>query len=567
MTVPANTRDVTAADSVLIVDDSEEIREDIAFVLGMEGMKTSQAEDGIEALSLIQENRPSLIICDLMMPEMDGFALLRSLRSDPAFWNIPVLVISAMDNRKTMRQVMQLGADDFLGKPFTHEELVDAVKMRMERQSRVMSVVELDPGTSLLHRDAFITQLQRIGSDADDGARVAAVMVSLTYFDRITTLFGSDVGEGVVAATAERLRAITRTDLHIGYLGVGTFALCMPFSGPETAFSESLARDLAFLKEPPPVADRDRRISITWTGVHCSSAELADSGAAEVIASLEMLQEGSRRPEVVPLAQATASRALTKLALPQLLRAAIEDSRDGFTVAWQPQVDATSFECRAAEVLLRWDTPEFGAITPAEFVRIAESWGLINQLAAIGLSRTVEDLRGPLAEFLHLKVGVNVSPLQLAQEGFAGWLLETLDQAQIDPQRITVEITETLTMECVADPAAVLAPMRDAGIQIALDDFGTGFSSLSLLHDLRVDELKIDRAFVADMESDSRSADLCQNIIRTAHDLGARVVAEGVENPAQRDLLRDLGCDLLQGYYFSKPVSAQDFAGWLRDRS
>lgn len=552
---------------ILIVDDSQEIREDIAFMLHMEGMTTLQAEDGIQALDAVQETRPGLVICDLMMPEMDGFAFLDSLRSDPSYSGIPVLVISAMDNRQTMRQVMQLGADDFLGKPFSQEELIDAVKLRVGRRGRVSPDVVNEPTTGLLSKEVFIRQLDGLGATPDGVSQVAVVVINLTYFSRITTLFGASASEGVIKTIGERLLELPDDGMRCGYFGVGTFALFLPVDEDDRALTAGLSESLSFLSEPVIVADRDRRISTTWSGVRFTPAQIAEHGATNIVAQAELTQGAGREYTIVELERAMISRASTKMGLPQALRRSVEDQPESFSVAWQPQIASRSGECFGAEVLLRWDAPQLGSVPPSEFIRVAESWGLISQLAAIGLRKAIADLGGPLAGHSELHVGLNVSPIQLAQPDFASWLLEILDESGIACSRITLEITETLAMECVEDPAAKLRPLRAAGIQVALDDFGTGFSSLALLQDLRVDELKIDRAFVSDMVADTRSRDLCQNIINIAHDLGARVVAEGVETAEQHALLSDLGCDLLQGYLFSRPVSATEFAAWLQTRA
>jgi EAL domain-containing protein (putative c-di-GMP-specific phosphodiesterase class I)/DNA-binding response OmpR family regulator len=557
------TTNVQAAAPILIVDDSEAIREDIAYMLQMEGLQTMQAKNGLEALTSLHSKKPGLVICDLMMPEMDGFAFLGALRADPAFWEIPVLAISALDDRRTMRQVMQLGADDFLSKPFSREELVEAVKSRMVRSGLVSQTAQIDPVSGLLHRAAFTIQLDNAAKSLAGASHIAVVIIKLTKFNRISTLLGNDAAQSVVETISGRLLRVKPVGSQCSYFGTGVFALFLAFEEPISELQENLNDILTPLTNTVDLAGRDRHLSITWSALHFTPQQVAEYGAVSIIAQSEDIQRMDTDRDVLALDGAIDSPTASKLELPQLLRQAIEEHNEHFSIAWQPQVDAKSQQCHSAEMLLRWNDPRIGFISPCEFIQIAESWALMNPLAEIGLHKALTELTTTLAHHPELRLGINVSPVQLGWTGFTAWLFDTLDKFQVSHDRITVEITESLGMECVTNPNMVLGPLRDSGMQIALDDFGTGFSSLSLLNEIRIDELKIDRAFVRNIATDQRSYDLCKNMIQIAHGLNARVVAEGVEDVEQRDLLCNLECDLIQGYLYSKPIPAADFSNWL----
>jgi EAL domain-containing protein (putative c-di-GMP-specific phosphodiesterase class I) len=236
------------------------------------------------------------------------------------------------------------------------------------------------------------------------------------------------------------------------------------------------------------------------------------------------------------------------------LRRAIE--REELRLVYQPIVGAQTGELREFEALLRWRHPERGEISPGEFIPVAEETGLILPIGEWVLRQAVAQLarwRGLLAKRPQFALAVNVSGKQLSRPELGSLIARLLADAALPGQRLRLEVTESALMEKGLS-ANMPARLMELDVRLQLDDFGTGYSSLSYLHQLPVDALKIDRSFITNMTSDATSYWIVQSIIALAHALGAEVIAEGVETPAQLEELRQLECDLAQGFYFSRPI-------------
>ena len=242
------------------------------------------------------------------------------------------------------------------------------------------------------------------------------------------------------------------------------------------------------------------------------------------------------------------------------LRQAVE--RRQFELVFQPKIDAKSLQITAAEALLRWNHPTRGVISPALFIPLAERHGLIIAIGNWVIEEACRQAAHWRDQGLRMRVAVNISGAQLRQEDLVRRIGESLHRHGLRPERFTCEITESVAMEDTLATQQAFEALRGAGVHVSIDDFGTGYSSLASLRKLPAAELKIDRAFVADLEHSADARAIAQAIVQMAHALGLRVVAEGVETTAQRDRLVALGCDELQGFLFAKPMSATALGLW-----
>jgi diguanylate cyclase (GGDEF)-like protein/PAS domain S-box-containing protein len=237
--------------------------------------------------------------------------------------------------------------------------------------------------------------------------------------------------------------------------------------------------------------------------------------------------------------------------------------RKQFHLVYQPIVELKTGHIRKAEALIRWNHPELGLIPPNDFIELAESIGLIEEIGEWVFqtaAQQVQEWRKSIDP--QMQISVNKSPLQFKSDiGQTKAWADYLSALDLSPDAIVVEITEGLLLDATEPVQQQLTSLRDLGLQVSLDDFGTGYSSLSYLHRYDIDFLKIDQSFICDLQPDSKILTLCKAIIRMAHELGIKVIAEGVETQKQRDLMLDAGCDFGQGYYFSKPVVATEFPG------
>jgi EAL domain-containing protein (putative c-di-GMP-specific phosphodiesterase class I) len=258
-------------------------------------------------------------------------------------------------------------------------------------------------------------------------------------------------------------------------------------------------------------------------------------------------------------------RALKSLSLENSMRRALE--REEFVVHYQPQICATSGNVTGVEALLRWQHPELGMVSPLEFIAIAEATGLIVPLGEWVLETAcMQNAAWRSAGLEPVRVGVNLSLRQFQQSNLVENASRILRDSKLEPQFLELEITESSLMDNAELTVETLKRLRRLGIKISIDDFGSGYSSLAYLKNLPVDTLKIDRAFVTDIVADRCDRAIVETIITLARRLGLRTIAEGVETEAHAAVLRRLACDEMQGFLFSRPLTADAFADFLRER-
>jgi len=255
-------------------------------------------------------------------------------------------------------------------------------------------------------------------------------------------------------------------------------------------------------------------------------------------------------------------RVQRRLGLEQDLRDAVR--RGKLWAAYQPVVDLRSNRTVAVEGLLRWTHPENGPVSPTEFIPLAEESDLINLLGAYVLGETTRELAARRAAGIEVDLKINLSTRQLDDPNFVAAVEEALDRTGLPPKALCLEITESALMRDSQAADKTLAALRELGVRLAIDDFGTGYSSLAQLQRLTLDTLKIDRSFVTGLGTSADAVAIVTSIIAMAHAVDLTVVAEGVENETQLELLRQLGCDQAQGYYLGKPLPAEEL--WRVDR-
>jgi EAL domain-containing protein (putative c-di-GMP-specific phosphodiesterase class I) len=235
-------------------------------------------------------------------------------------------------------------------------------------------------------------------------------------------------------------------------------------------------------------------------------------------------------------------------------------ARDEFFLVYQPKVNVASGAIHAAEALARWQHHKHGVITPGEFIPMAERTGLIKDLSKFILRKVLRQMAEWLRDGLEIQISVNLSAQDLLDPELPDVLTGLLASYEVSPSQLVVEITETAIITDPDRALQVMSRLADIGVKLSIDDFGTGYSSLSHLKKMPVSEIKIDRSFVMDMMQNSNDAAIVQAVVSLAHNLGLEVVGEGVETREAADRLKELGCDSLQGFFFSKPVPPADLA-------
>jgi diguanylate cyclase (GGDEF)-like protein len=422
---------------------------------------------------------------------------------------------------------------------------------------RLAALQGQDPVTGLLTRPGFENALAQAATEADRSGRPLVVMViGLDHFRAVNDAFGMAVGDEVLRRVAHRL-AERLPQATLARLGGDEYVLLL--DGDLPGARALCAKLLPVLQRPMTCDGHELRV-----GASIGVAVYPDHGSAALLlghayAAMRAVKEagGGLHAEY----EASMGPGMRRQAeLLHDLRRAVEKNQ--LELVYQPKVDARSLQITAAEALLRWHHPMRGVISPEVFVPLAERHGLIGVIGQWVLDEACRQAALWREQGLRMRVAVNLSGYQLRQDDLVPRLQAALGRHGLVPGRFTVEITESVAMENTAITRQAFARLGRLGVHVSIDDFGVGQSSLASLRRLPAQELKIDRAFVTDLDSRSDARTIVQAIVKMAHTLDLRVVAEGVETEAQRDLLVGMGCDELQGYLFARPMSAQALGLW-----
>jgi diguanylate cyclase (GGDEF)-like protein len=454
---------------------------------------------------------------------------------------------TAMKSAQTLADV----AAAYLHNAQAREDLHDSV-------IRSREIALHDSLTGLPNRTLFLERLDHAVLRCRRSKRLAAVLfVDLDHFKAVNDRYGHSVGDELLIAVAERLSAMLRPSDTVARMSGDEFViLCEDLEGHFRA-GEIAARVGSAIAEPFVLSGHEIRIT--------ASVGIAFSGPGDQL-SERLLEEadtamyqakrlGGGRQQAVDLQEQERSEHLEELER-ELDGAA---ARGELRTVYQPVVDIGDGRVTGAEALLRWDSPSQGSVPPAILIPIAEHGGQIDAIGEWVLNQACDDLqRWNLAssEANELTVSVNVSARQLMAKGYASKVASAVSHAKTDPGLLTLEMTESVFIEDAERALVVLSELKCLGVLLALDDFGTGYSSLSYLKRFPFDIVKIDQGFIFDMGHDPSSHEIVSAIIDLAHRLGLQVVAEGVETVIQCADLASLGCDVCQGYYFARPMSA-----------
>lgn len=417
--------------------------------------------------------------------------------------------------------------------------------------------------------DALTGLRNRKGLDAslDDLAHVGShgvVVVLLDHFRRMRQAFGQEFGDFIVKLAAQRLSGCLPPGATAAHLEGGEFALAIP--GNRADLLE--VAELAFEQLALPVQSaKGQVILVASLGVAMAGAP-EDRGRLIEFASLAAERAGAGlngEGKVCVYDPAFAEEARAQAFFVNDLRAAVENKE--LRLLFQPKVDAQSLQITAAEALLRWQHPVRGNVAPAVFVPMAESAGLMGMLGRWVIEESCRVAASWRAMGLRMRVAVNISALQMQEEDLVDHIAQCLERHGLQPNRFTCEITESVAMQHTDTATATFERMRSLGLHVSIDDFGTGYSSLAALRRLPASELKVDRAFVADLEHSEDARSIAASIVSLGKALNLKVVAEGVETQGQCELLMLMGCDELQGFLFSKPISAEEMTGMINSGS
>ncbi len=416
-----------------------------------------------------------------------------------------------------------------------------------------------DALTGLRNRTSFVDAVRAALVSRGDSS-VAVMLMDLDRFKDVNDTLGHDTGDEVLCLVASRLSGALGDGVTVARLGGDEFAILMPRVADVEAAVELAAEARSVLL--PPFSVRGVALEVAGSiGVTVAPQHGEDAHTLLKRADIAMYS-AKREPSGVDVYDAeNDENTVTRLALVGALREAIDNA--DLRVYYQPKVRLADEVVVGAEALVRWIHPEHGFMSPDAFVAIAERTGLIGGLTRLVARAAIMQCKEWSDAGYDLSIAVNLSAVSLLDASTPDLFGELLEESGLDPRKLTLEITETTIMEPARSIAAI-ERLAGLGVQLSIDDFGTGYSSLTHLQRLPVQEIKVDRSFVMTMGANESDAAIVKSIVDLGHNLGLRVVAEGVEDRVSWDLLARQGCDIAQGYYMSRAIPADAFNDWLR---
>ncbi|SDO20284.1 putative bifunctional diguanylate cyclase/phosphodiesterase [Vreelandella arcis] len=562
---------------VLVVDDNQVNVELMLDLLDDQGFHNIHGlSDPREVLAHCQQKLPDLLLLDIRMPHLDGYAVIEQLNNAFERQTPPIIVLTAQIDDETKQRALALGVRDFVTKPFQRAEVLQRIhnvlsiehryhvrdqqadsleRMVAKRTRELYRQSRTDPITQLPNRRSLV---QSLSEAATHNKATGLLFIVLDRLDDVIRLHGYRVAERLLRHIAQRLDE-RLSDSHTLGLWGGSELLVISATDDKRSLL-SLAHHLMEAFENDQQVDDmllplEARVGISRASgafdterlVHMAALALPPPHGFSVQCYSETLEAQQRH----------------RLHVQQALRGATE--RGEMSLAFQPKLRLVDQRITGAEALLRWHHPELGQISPGMFIPLAEASGDIFAIGEWVLEeamRTIADWRqqGVLGDNFH--IAVNVAARQLARKDFAEGLLCQLAARRIPARFLAIEVTESGLMSDMQNARQQLAQLTQANIAVAIDDFGTGHSSLAYIKTLPFSTLKIDRAFVMDLEECDVDRQLARTITQLAHSVGCNVVAEGIETAPQAMYLRRIGCETAQGYYFSRPLPANEFTHW-----
>ena len=541
--------------SILIVDDDYIAREMLGKMLS-DQYEVSYAENGVIALEIIRRDKLklSLVILDLHMPEMDGYSLLKLLRSDNELRRIPVIVLTSEKGAEV--ESLKIGAADFIAKPFDMPEVICARvshSIELAEDSVIIHETERDELTGLFHKEFFFQYGKRL-DDLNNNMPMDAVVADINRFHVVNELYGRSYGNLVLKTIGESLHELVS---EAGGLACrrdnDQFCIYLPHN-------DELKNKLPQYIDAIDKRINDSNISLRY-GVY------SDDGSVKCMEHrfdyARLACQKLRNSYVSSYDFYNDEQHSKELFSERLINDMDKAlSERQFKVYYQPKYSIAGDKPKlsSAEALIRWFHPEFGMISPGQFISLFEENGLIQKLDRFVWNEAAAQIRLWKDRYgIEIPVSVNVSRVDMFNSHLAQILEKITKQNGLENTDLLLEITESAYTDDSDQIIEMVKKLRKGGFRIEMDDFGSGYSSLNMLTSLPIDALKLDMKFIKVICENTKSARLVAIMIDIARLLEVPVIAEGVETKEQMELLKKLGCDIIQGYYFSKPLPPEEF--------
>jgi len=575
---------------ILVADDDVVTRRLLQRTLERSGFTVVCVDDGQSAAEcLLAPDGPRIAILDWVMPGKDGPSVCREIRAQERNPYVYLILLTSRENREDVVRGLEAGADDYLIKPWNPEEINARVRTGqriLELQDKLTHEADHDSLTGLPNRSFFAKRLhESIGRAQErERDRFTLLFLDIDRFKTINDSLGHLAGDEVLRRVSKRLlqavrmestafvegnhrhSIVTPTDL-VARLGGDEFVILLnEFTDVQDGIR--VAERIQSMLEPAfRVGGQEVFITVS-IGISTSGQDpihVSDILRNADLAMYRAKMLGKARYEITDPAEPAAR--IDQFKLECGLRKAIQNNE--FEVHYQPIVGLADCRIHSFEALVRWRHPMLGLLQPGKFLEVAEEAGLMAQIGTIVMRKACRQMCEWNSMFVSdspVAVCINVSPIQFEPLRLVECVSQVLRDTGLNPRSLELEVTENLTMQDAGRATEILRDLSSLGVSLSLDDFGTGYSSLSYLLRFPIRTLKIDRSFVAEIEGSQESRSIVQTIIALGHNLGMTVIAEGIESVAQMELLKTFGCDMGQGYLFSRPVEADSVTSMMISR-
>ncbi|HWG32396.1 MAG TPA: EAL domain-containing protein [Steroidobacteraceae bacterium] len=556
--------DVVKRPVAIIADD-----EDLGRLLLVEssaecGLDARGFDNGTAALEAALAQDVAIVLLDVDMPGLDGFSVCRRLRAQPHLATVPIVMVTGHEDSEAIRLAFEAGATDFISKPVNWALLprrLEYILRNAAAAERIERLAYFDTLTGLPNRQRCTETAERMFAEATaSNEAVAVIYLDLNSFKRVNDTFGHSVGDAVLRTVAGKLTAALESfkgalqHVTVGRFGGDEFVILLRHRDAR-ALAIQIAEKCGTVFKDPIEHEGLEFYSAPSIGLAVYPDDGGDVATVLKHADIAMYQAKSGSAAAVAVyAPAMSTRLRDWLDLEARLRHAVEDDR--LQLRYQPKFRLTDNRIAGVEALLRWCDSEYGEISPNRFVEIAEDSGLIIEMGQWVARAACRQLRAWMDRGCAVPVAINVSGKELLHGDPARTIEAAAQAAGVPTSLIEVEITETLLVKDSATVRTALERLRQLGCRIALDDFGTGYSSLAYITRFPPDRIKIDKAFVQNVDCSASDAAIANAILSLGASLNLIVTAEGVERPGQLEWLRVRGCDEVQGFLLSKPLSA-----------
>ena len=599
--------------NVLIVDDSKVIRSAIREILELGNIQVTEAGNGKDALELVYNNTPDLVLLDVVMPGMDGISVLKTLRKSYSKLQLPVVLVTSLGSSSEIVQALDFGANDYVTKPVdfdvlwarvsnqlmqkqtaeylrlaqnnlekqikqrtaelnsSNQQLKKEIEVRLLAEGQLQKQASYDELTGLPNRSLAKDRLyQTILKSRRHHLQPCLAFLDLDNFKYVNDTFGHAAGDELLREASRRLTECARESDTVARLGGDEFLLILEddrndkLQQRETGIRHIGERIIESFSKPFVIEGHELNVTASL-GFAIYPKDGDDSNTLMRHADVAMYRSKNEGKNTFCFySPEMSANAIMRMNVESELRQAIECRE--FTLHYQPIVDSKTGRIVKAEALLRWDCENLGMITPDYFIPIAEETGLIIPIGEWVIETACKQVKQWRdAGWKDICITINVSARQFQSNcSLVATIKRSLQQNDLPSDAIQLELTEGVLMKETDSSIEAMAQIENMGIKLLIDDFGTGYASLSYLQRYNFDSIKIDRSYISNVLISKQDEKLVKAVIAMAKSLGMSVVSEGVESKGQLDFLKKENCEYIQGYYFSKPVASEDFYNLLR---